>query len=46
MKRFVVVELVKRYTLRWFAHIERMKSDEFVKSESVKLRVLVGEEGQ
>ena len=26
-----VVKWVKRNTLRWFGHIERMKSDEFVK---------------
>ena len=26
-----VVEWVKRNTLRWFGHIERMKSEEFVK---------------
>ncbi len=34
-----VVEWVKRHTLRWFGHIERMGSEEFVKkvymSESV-----------
>ena len=28
-----VVELVKRSTLRWFGHIERMGNDEFVKKE-------------
>ena len=26
-----VVEWVKRNTLRWFGHMERMKSEEFVK---------------
>ncbi len=26
-----VVEWVKRSTLRWFGHIERMENDEFVK---------------
>ncbi len=36
-----IVEWVKRNTLRWFGHIERMRSEEFVKkvymSESVDL---------
>ncbi len=31
-----VVECVKRNTLRWFGHIERMKSEEFVKGEYVR----------
>ncbi len=42
-----MVEWVKRSTLRWFGHIERMEHAKFVKKmyRSVVLRVLTGGEG-
>ena len=33
------MEYVKRTALRWFGHLERMKSEEFVKKIKLKVRV-------
>ncbi len=46
MRGCIVVEWVKRDTLRWFVHIERMDNEEFVRRcIGVVLRLPTGGEG-